>query len=196
MNAKITIGTQKNIALDELADMYRFRAKVFGERMGWEVAVLSGMEIDDYDALAPHYMLIHDDANRLCGCWRLLPTQGPYMLRNTFSQLLHGEPAPVAPDVWELSRFAIVSHDRPGYGFADLALDAMRESLHFASRMGISRYVTVTTTAVERLMKKAGIEMRRFGPPLRVGIETAVALTIDLGERTQQALFAHLAEPA
>lgn len=194
MNVNITIDKQKGFDLDALAEMHRLRARVFGERMGWEVAVLSGMEIDDYDALSPYYMLVRDEANRLCGCWRILPTQGPYMLRDTFAQLLHGQRAPESPRTWELSRFAIVSPEKHGYGFADLALNAMREVVTFADRMGITSYVTVTTTAVERLLKTAGIEMRRFGPPLRIGIENAVALTIDLGEQTHQALFKQLAE--
>src|SRR5262249_38868807 len=109
MNANIMIDKQSNFDLDALVEMYRLRAKVFEDRMGWEVATISGMEIDDYDALSPHYMLIRDEANQLCGCWRLLPTQGPYMLRDTFTQLLHGQCAPESPCVWELSRFAIVS---------------------------------------------------------------------------------------
>jgi acyl homoserine lactone synthase len=194
MNANITIGKQNTFDLDALAEMHRLRAKVFGERMGWEVSIISGMEIDHYDSLSPHYMLVRDEADRLCGCWRLLPTQGPYMLRDTFAQLLHDKHAPESPRVWELSRFAIVSPETNGYGFAALALEAMREVVAFADRMGITSYVTVTTTAVERLMRKAGIEMRRFGPPMRVGIENAVALTIDLGEQTHRALFGHMVE--
>jgi acyl homoserine lactone synthase len=196
MNAKITIGSQQSFGLDALAQMYRLRAKVFGERMGWEVAILSGMEIDGYDALSPHYMLVHDQNDTLCGCWRIMPTVGPYMLRDTFGQLLHGQPAPSSHDVWELSRFAIVAPETPGFGFASLALDAMREVVRFADRMGISSYVTVTTTAIERLLRKTGVETRRFGPPMRIGVENAVGLTIDLGEQTHHALFEHCAEAA
>lgn len=196
MNAKITIGAQKSFDLDALAEMYRLRAKVFGERMGWEVAILSGMEIDGYDALSPYYMLVHDERDTLCGCWRIMPTVGPYMLRDTFGQLLHGQAAPSAPQVWELSRFAVISPEKSGFGFANLALDTMREAVKFADQMGITSYVTVTTTAVERLLRKTGIAISRFGPPIRIGVENAVGLTIDLGEQTHQALFEHVAETA
>jgi acyl homoserine lactone synthase len=194
MNAKITIEKRNNIDLDALSQMHRLRAKVFGERMRWDVSIISGMEIDDYDSLSPYYMLVRDEANELCGCWRLLPTQGPYMLRDTFVQLLHGKDAPESACVWELSRFAVASRESTHYGFAGLALDAMREVVAFADRMGITSYVTVTTTGVERLMRKAGIEMHRFGPPMRVGIENAVALTIDLGVQTHHALFGQMTE--
>lgn len=194
MNAKITIGAQQSFNLDALAQMYRLRAKVFGERMGWEVAILSGMEIDGYDALSPHYLLAHDEQDVLCGCWRLMPTLGPYMLRDTFGQLLHGKPAPSAAHVWELSRFAIVSPEKCSFGFATLALETMREIVKFADERGITSYVTVTTPAIERLLRKTGIEISRFGPPIRIGVENAVGLTIELGEQTHQALFEQVAE--
>jgi acyl homoserine lactone synthase len=95
-----------------------------------------------------------------------------------------------------LSRFAIVAPETPGFGFAGLALEAMREVVKFADRMGISSYVTVTTTAIERLLRKTGVETRRFGPPMKIGVENAVGLTIDLGERTHHALFEHCVETA
>lgn len=194
MNAKITIGAQQSFHLDALAQMYRLRARVFGERMGWEVAILSGMEIDGYDALSPHYLLAHDEEDVLCGCWRLMPTLGPYMLRDTFGQLLHGKPAPSSAQVWELSRFAIVSPEKCSFGFATLALETMREIVKFADERGITSYVTVTTPAIERLLRKTGIEIKRFGPPIRIGVENAVGLTIELGEQTHQALFEQVAE--
>ena len=190
MNAKITIDKQCSFDLDALAEMYRLRARIFGERMGWEVAILSGMEIDEYDSQSPHYMLLRDSADNVCGCWRLLPTQGPYMLRDTFGRLLHGQDAPVSPRIWELSRFAIVAPERTGFGFGELALDAMRAVVAFADRHEITSYVTVTTTAIERLLVRARIATRRFGPPMRIGNVNAVALSIDLGEQTHEALFA------
>lgn len=189
MNAKITIDKQCSFDFDALAQMYRLRARIFGERMGWEVAVLSGMEIDEYDTQSPHYMLLRDDADDVCGCWRLLPTQGRYMLRDTFGRLLHGQDAPASPRIWELSRFAIVSPERTGFGFGELALEAMRAVVAFADRRGITSYVTVTTTAIERLLVRARIATRRFGPPMRIGNVNAVALSIDLGEQTHEALF-------
>jgi acyl homoserine lactone synthase len=189
MNAKIAIGKSSSFGLDALAQMYRLRATIFGERMGWEVDVRSGMEIDGYDALSPYYMLVQDDSGAVSGCWRLLPTQGPYMLRDTFPQLLHGHRAPASPRIWELSRFAIVSRERAGFGLGELSLDAMRAVVRFAYKHDITTYVTVTTTALERLLIRARIATQRFGPPMRIGNVNTVALSIDLGAQTHEALF-------
>ena len=196
MKATIRIGTRQDFAMAELAQMYRLRAKVFRDRMKWNVAILSGMEIDGYDALSPHYMLVHGSSNELRGCWRVLPTEGPYMLKDTFPELLHGRPTPEDPRIWELSRFAIESDAEERFAFGDLALDAMREIVKFADRMGIVSYVTVTTTSVERLLKRTGIDMRRFGPPMRIGVENTVALTIEMSEQTHHALFGQVAKAA
>jgi acyl homoserine lactone synthase len=196
MKATMTIGSRDSFDQDALAQMYRLRARVFGERMGWEVAILSGMEIDGYDALSPHYMLVRDELRTVIGCWRLIPTTGPYMLRDTFAQLLHGQEPPASPDVWELSRFAMMSPQGTSFGFAELALDAMREVVSYADQRSIARYVTVTTTAIERMLRKAGVETHRFGPPVRIGVENAVALTIELSEQTRHALGDRIAETA
>lgn len=189
MSNQIQVGMRKDFQSKDLWAMHRLRTRVFKERMGWEVPILSGMEIDGYDAIDPYYMVIRGEGSAVCGCWRMLPTEGPYMLKDTFPELLHGAPAPEAKNVWELSRFAIETDGPQGFGFAGLALDAMREIVRFGDERGITNYVTVTTTAIERLLRRAGIEITRYGAPIRIGVENAIALDIDIGEKTHLALF-------
>ena len=82
---------------DELAEMHRLRCRVFNERLDWDVEVRNGLEIDQYDALHPTYLLVTPQLARICGCVRLLPTLGPTMLRDTFPALLHGHTDAVEP---------------------------------------------------------------------------------------------------
>lgn len=192
----IQVGMRKDFQSRDIWEMHRLRTRVFKERMGWEVPILSGMEIDGYDAIDPYYMVIRGKENKVCGCWRMLPSIGPYMLKDTFPELLHGTPAPEADNVWELSRFAIETENLYGFGFAGVTLDAMREIVRFGHARGITHYVTVTTTAIERLMRRTGIKMTRYGPPIRIGVENAVALNIDIGEETRMALFGPEVEAA
>ncbi len=77
-----------------------------------------------------------------------------------------------------------------------MALDAMREIVNFGDHMGITHYVTVTTIAIERLLRKTGITITRYGPPIQIGVERAVALNIDIGEKTHRALFSGLGKAA
>lgn len=98
--------------IDDLTEMHRLRYRIFKERLGWDVQVSGDMEIDEFDACQPAYLLQKDDDGRTQGCVRLLPTTGPTMLRDTFPVLLDGEPAPALEAVWESSRFGVDLNSR------------------------------------------------------------------------------------
>jgi acyl homoserine lactone synthase len=181
MALQINIASRREFHSHDLWEMHTLRAKVFQGRLGWEVPVLSGMEIDGYDALEPHYMMMREpNAGILRGCWRLLPTEGPYMLKDSFPQLLHGQAAPCDEHIWELSRFAIETGGSDHFGFSEITMESIAAIIRYGHERGIERYVTVTTVAIERLLRRAGVATSRLGPPLTIGIERAVALYVDI----------------
>ena len=168
-----------------LQAMFRLRHEVFAERLGWAVESSAGHERDEYDALDPVYMIVRAGPGRVEGCWRLLPTTGRYMLRDTFPVLLGGEAAPADARVWELSRFAM-QPAAPGdarqahFGGATFAM--MRAVVDHALCHGIDAYVTVTSVALERMLLRAGIPLRRFGDgrARRLGRVLSVACRIPI----------------
>jgi len=166
-----------------LDDLYRFRHQVFRERLGWEVASRRGRERDGFDDLDPVHIAVRD-RGRVIGCWRLLPTTGPYMLRDTFPQLLRGEPPPAASDVWELSRFAVEAPDGAQANCSAATFEMIRACHAFAVRNGIREFVTVTSVAVERMMRSAGIVLERFGDRRaeRVGRVLTVACRVPVDD--------------
>jgi acyl homoserine lactone synthase len=193
MALQINIAARREFPSRDLWEMHTLRAKVFQGRLGWEVPVMSGMEIDGYDALDPHYMMMREPdagakAGILRGCWRLLPTEGPYMLKDSFPQLLHGQSAPCDEHIWELSRFAIETGGSDHFGFSEITMESFAAILRYGHERAIERYVTVTTTAMERLLRRGGIVTERLGPPVVIGVETAVALYVDI-EATCAVLF-------
>ena len=40
----------------------------------------------------------------------------------------------------------------------------------------------MTTTAIERMLRKAGVVTSRFGPPMVIGVENAVAIYVHIDE--------------
>jgi acyl homoserine lactone synthase len=188
MKLKFEIASRHEFPSDDLGEMHKLRAKVFKGRMGWNVSLLSGMEIDGYDAIEPLYMMIRKTGGILMGCWRILPTVGPYMLKDSFPELLHGQPAPSDPKIWELSRFAIETGGQQNFGFSEVAMESIGQIIAYGHETGIQQYLTVTTTAIERLLQRANVATKRFGPPIRIGIENTVALYVDI-EVTFNALF-------
>lgn len=178
--------------------MYRLRHDVFHDRLGWDVNSDNGMEHDEFDEANPVYVLARGDENEVLGCWRLLPTTGPNMLKDTFPQLLHGQSAPQQPNVWELSRFAVTApkQESASYGFSALPIQMMQTLYRFAQHNGIVRYVTVTTVAVEKLICKSGVNVNRLGLPIKIGRVMTVACAIEIDEITEFALFGTLPEHA
>lgn len=177
-----------------MLDMYRFRHKVFHDRLGWEVNSRNGMEIDIFDELDPVYIVAKDGQKRVEGCWRLLPTSGPYMLKDTFPQLLRGEAAPEEGHIWELSRFAVESSATGDLAQGNLSLvtfEMIRSVVEFAEKQGIRHYVTVTSVALERMMRQADICLRRFGDgkAQRIGRVLSVACWVDV-DRLRQSVDA------
>ena len=88
--------------------MFRARAAVFKDRLGWEVAVEDGLEIDRYDRSEDTvYVVAADAEGQLTGSLRLLPTTGDTMLRHEFSAFFE-EPVDVeSPTAWECTRFCV-----------------------------------------------------------------------------------------
>jgi N-acyl-L-homoserine lactone synthetase len=73
--------------------MFRNRASVFSERLGWEVTVKDGRERDVFDDENPLYLISVDPyTGAYWGSLRLLPTTGPNMLRDEVEQfcIRHG----------------------------------------------------------------------------------------------------------
>lgn len=89
-----------------LIEMHRQRKRVFRDRLGWNVTISnSGLEIDQFDLPEAIYVLSIDGDGRVNGSWRLLPANGPTMIRDIWPQFLDSIPMPCAEDVWEGSRF-------------------------------------------------------------------------------------------
>ena len=69
--------------------MFRQRARFFHDRLKWAVRVVDGQERDRYDDEAPVYLIYTDDLGReVKGSLRLLPTTGPTLAADVFSDTL------------------------------------------------------------------------------------------------------------
>src|ERR1700674_3452045 len=89
-------------------EMFRLRARVFRDRLRWDVQVADGKERDKYDDEGPVYLIYADDeARQVKGSLRLLPTTGPTLLADIFSDTLPAGVHLSAPTIWECTRFCL-----------------------------------------------------------------------------------------
>lgn len=167
---------------DELKQMHRLRHRVFRDRLDWDVSVSGGYEVDPFDALEPHYLLLGAPTGRVDGCVRLLPTTGPTMLRDSFPILLGGRPAPEDSRIWESSRFAL---DLPPSapkeaGIALGTYELFAGMIEFGLSRDLRSIVTVTDLRIERILRRAGWPLERLSDPHTIGNTRAVAGYLDV----------------
>src|SRR3979490_879925 len=126
------------------------------------------MEIDEFDALHPAYLLQRGGDGRIQGCVRLLPSTGPTMLRDTFPMLLDGASAPGSPTIWESSRFALdidTNAPKGAHGLASATYELFVAMIEFGLLRRLNEIVTVTDTRMEGILRRAEGPFRRFGTP-------------------------------
>jgi len=177
----------RGISPDLIRQVFELRHHVFHERLQWDVRSTNGQERDEFDDDATVYIIAKDiQTGRVEGCWRLRPTTGPYMLKNIFPGLLHGQPAPEDECVWEVSRFAVVnaSDDGNPYGFSELTQDLVAKTVEYGVKNGITAFVWVCSTAVERLSLRLGYQPKRLGEPMLIGTVRSVASKISIDKNT------------
>lgn len=169
----------------DIEEMLRLRHRVFVERLNWVAASDDGLERDDYDNLNPIYLLARADDGELLGTWRLLPTTGPYMLRDAFPELLDGEPAPSHTSVWETSRFAVDGGLRGEAGL-DAVSKATRELfcglVELSLELGIAEILTVYDIHISRLLRRIGCTPKWQSKRRRIGNTIAVAGRFEISE--------------
>jgi acyl homoserine lactone synthase len=181
-------GATNDISEGLLSKISSYRHKVFVETLGWELQTQNGAERDQFDRSDTVYVVTQDDLGRVNGCARLLPTNHPYLLGEVFPQLLNGLPPPCTPDVWELSRFAAVDFNVKktsalGQFSSPIAVKLLEESIACAARHGAKRLITVSPIGIERLLRKAGFDAHRAGPPMIIDGHPIFACWIEVQTR-------------
>jgi acyl homoserine lactone synthase len=177
---------------DLMFGMHRLRRRVFWERLDWDVSISDGLEIDQYDALAPTYLLVVNQRS-VVGCVRLLPTTGRNMLANTFPILLDGQDAPSSPTIWESSRFCVDTRTLEGSttnGLRSATFLLFAAMLEWGRQQDLQAIATVTDLRMERILRRAGWHLDRLGAPREIGSTKAVAGLLPVTEAALKAVRA------
>jgi N-acyl-L-homoserine lactone synthetase len=153
-----------------LDQMFRHRARVFRDQLGWDVQVVDGRERDKFDEmLGPVYVLCVDDhggAHR--GSLRLLPTTGPTMAAEVFSDTMPDAAGLSAPTIWECSRLCVADHcsSRQRLLTAGRLLVAVGE---LSMRGGIETIIGNFDDPIMNLYRRLGCEIGILGHTDRFG---------------------------
>ncbi|USJ28471.1 acyl-homoserine-lactone synthase [Ensifer adhaerens] len=175
----LAISTPKNIEEAELIHRHHgLRARVFADRLGWDVKVVDGLELDAFDILMPTYILAISDSGQMAGCARLLPALGPTMVAEVFHSLLPNRRLDAHTAMIESSRFCVdtaLGEGRGGGSVHEATLTMFAGIIEWCMSNGYTEIVTVTDLRFERILARVGWPLQRLGEPREIGVTMAVA---------------------
>lgn len=177
------------LATDFIKSIYKQRHRVFVDDLQWRVTSFDRMETDNFDEVPyVHYAILRSFEGRLLGSMRLLSTTGNYMLNSCFNGLLD-HPAPRDEQLWEISRFTVEESGATGGTFGLGTLILLKSVIAFARGSGIKAYITVTSGAIERLLRRARLDYDILGKEREIGDGyLCTAVRINMTEGTFKAI--------
>lgn len=190
-------GVDRQLHAPLLDQMFRMRAAVFAERLGWDVTVVDGREVDRFDEEDPLYLLAVDERSGvLTGSVRLLPTLGPNMLRDVFPILLPDGPLE-SPLIWESSRFAInptlsVGSDRRDGNLVlnTTTIELLCGLVEAAQLASVEHIVSVFDARMARIFRAADCPYDLVGKPTRIGKTMTYAGLFEVSDAMRRRLGA------
>lgn len=170
-----------------LRQVYELRARVFRDRLGWDVQVENGQERDHFDDLYPTHIVSVNDEGRVVGAMRLLQTTGPNMLADVFHAILQGQAAPRSPLIWEATRFCvdtnILNGGKTRNSISYVTSEVMVGAFEYARSAGVEDAVAVIDPIMNRVLKRScNAPYDYLGKATPMGKVTAMAALMDCSE--------------
>lgn len=166
-----------------LDDMHKLRAREFGDRLGWDVAVRDRREADSFDALDPAYLVSLDEAGAVTGCLRLLQTTGAHMLAGASQPQPDRTPPLRSARLWEATRLCIDTGSKPRHALAHVAAELMIGALEYARAAGVLDLVAVIDPEMNNMMRQSAIlPYDKLGTPGPVGKTAAMAVLMECSQ--------------
>ncbi|HME85925.1 MAG TPA: acyl-homoserine-lactone synthase [Roseiarcus sp.] len=177
----------------EMDAMFRNRAQIFSERLGWNVSVRNGRERDMFDDANPLYLVSVDPlTQKYRGSVRLLPTTGPNMLRDVFPFLLQEDEFVESPTIWEISRICAATSEcqpeRTKNGFNLVLGELILGIVEVGLMAGLTQIVAVFDARIYRVVKAAGCNPQLIGRPQRIGDTMSYVGVFDTGNSPLRAI--------
>ena len=179
---QFSTGTRQQLPPQLFEQMGHYRREVFINKLGWELKTTHGMELDEFDGPDAVYVCSQDDEGNVNGVARLLPTTGPYLMEKLFPQVWAGNVLPRDPQIWELSRFAVVDVNADSsFAHKYIARHApklFQLAIESIKRHAAQQLITVSPIGIERLLRVHGFSAIRAGIPRNFEGAPIVALRI------------------
>ena len=157
---KLVNGVDRSRHPRHIDEMFRGRAVVFRDRLGWDVTVKNGWEVDVYDDANPLYLLSVDESSDCVhGSLRLMPTTGRTLLKEVFADHFDEPVDLVSATIWEGTRFC-VHPDSPveptGAGVNRTTCELFLGMCEVGLQAGLSQIIGVFDRRMVRIYRRIG----------------------------------------
>jgi N-acyl-L-homoserine lactone synthetase len=160
---------------------FQLRYRAFIERQDYDVRINKGMEYDQYDTPASHYLVYHTPDGRALGVSRLTPTVQGCMLKDLWPDMVEDKALLSSALVWEGTRYCIDKDVAPALRTA-IIHEMAAAYLEFGLQAGLKKIIGMMPTYIYRsVFEKPGIDMEYLGPVTVIGRHRirAVAIPVD-----------------
>ncbi|MDP1724091.1 MAG: acyl-homoserine-lactone synthase [Alphaproteobacteria bacterium] len=162
--------TQKNIHnfSNSMTEYFHHRKLIFSDKLKWTTKNLGSEkeEKDNYDTDQAEYLLYVHPKYGACGGVRFIPTTGNYMLPDVFSYLIEKHTLiPKTEKIWESSRFFANIPPNSDNTMMNPSIILFLAMIKFGLEKNIDSIITVMSTSIERLSRKAGWPVHRLSEP-------------------------------
>lgn len=172
----------------EVEAMFRARAAVFYRRLGWNLTVRKGREIDRYDAENPLYLIAIDEGSGdIVGSARLLPTTGPTTFGQCFSDRFEQPIDLASATIWECGRFCVHPAARSSGSLRNATRVSFELNLavcELGLRAGLTQIQAVYDQFMVKVYERAAWRPTMLARSTRIGKLPAYVGVWDVTQRT------------
>lgn len=165
-----------------LRGMHRDRKRIFVDWLGWDVPHTQDSEADSFDDDNAEYLVLTAQDGSHLGSVRLLPSEGPHLLRDVFPELCEVL-VPVGPRIREITRLC-VSPDCPPARRQEVRRRLLTALVDYALLTGIDSYTLITDLAFLVRVAAVGWRCEMLGHPQVAGSGEIGALRVHIDGNT------------
>ncbi len=147
------VGQYHEIKRYILDQMHSERRRCLVDRLNWELEIVDGLEVDQFDTQETVYVIVLEDGSHASS---LRLHKGP--IRNSLMNIISEGVFNDDYHIWELSRFI-----SSNFSFSSCEYLAFSAAFHHLLELGVDSVFVTLTPAIARMYRMLGIQLSPFG---------------------------------
>lgn len=147
------------------------------------------MEIDIYDRMPNVYILSTSPSGQVIGGLRQMPTVGPTLTWEVFSDMVPDRSSIMSPKVWETTRFCVepeVDHMKVRSGTSRVAIELSLGAIDYGIENGITRHIAVCERSVFELTQSFRIPSQVIGSRIEPNGSEILCVAWEINDTTAE----------